>query len=56
MKEEKGITIITLAVTIIVLVILAGISINTAIGDNGIFTQAKKQRENKKILVILKLN
>ena len=46
MKEEKGITIITLAVTIIVLVILAGISINTAIGDNGIFTQAKKQREN----------
>ena len=35
-KEIKGITLITLAVTIVVLLILAGISINTVIGDNGI--------------------
>lgn len=46
MEEEKGITIITLAVTIIILIVLAGISINMAIGENGIFTQAEKQRKN----------
>lgn len=39
-KGEKGITLIALAITIIVLLILAGISI-TALGDNGIMGQAK---------------
>ena len=40
-KEIKGITLITLAVTIVVLLILAGISINTVVGDNGIIKQKK---------------
>ena len=40
-KEIKGITLITLAVTIVVLLILAGISINTVIGDNGIIKKHK---------------
>ena len=35
-KETRGITLITLAVTIVVLLILAGVSINTVVGDNGI--------------------
>ena len=46
MKRENGITMITLAVTIIVLIILAGVSISTLVGDNGIITKAKQAREN----------
>ena len=40
-NKEKGITMITLAVTIIVLIILAGVSINMLVGDNGIITKAQ---------------
>ena len=48
-KEIKGITLITLAVTIVVLLILAGISINTVIGDNGIIKKGTKFcRTNKR--------
>ncbi len=45
-KEEKGITLIALVVTIVVLLILAGISINAIIGDNGIVGKAK-EAQNK---------
>ena len=44
-KEIKGITLITLAVTIVVLLILVGISINTVIGDNGIIKKAQSSAE-----------
>ena len=44
-KEIKGITLITLAVTIVVLLILAGISINTVVGDNGIIKKAQNSAE-----------
>ena len=40
-KREKGITLIALVITIIVLLILAGVSISMLTGDNGILTQAK---------------
>ena len=40
--SEKGITLIALVVTIVVLLILAGVSINLVIGDNGIITKAKQ--------------
>ena len=39
-RREKGITLIALVITIIVLIILAGVSIATLTGDNGILTQA----------------
>ena len=41
LKNKRGITLIALVITIIVLIILAGISINLLIGDNGIITRAK---------------
>lgn len=41
-KYEKGITLVALVVTIVVLLILAGVSISTVIGDNGIITKAKE--------------
>ena len=44
-KEIKGITLISLAVTIVVLLILAGISINTVVGDNGIIKKAQSSAE-----------
>lgn len=39
--KEKGITLIALIITIIVLLILAGVSLNMIMGDNGILKQAK---------------
>lgn len=39
-KENRGITLIALVITIIVLLILAGISIATLTGENGILTKA----------------
>ena len=41
MKNQKGITLIALVVTIVVLLILAGTSIAMLTGENGIITQAK---------------
>ena len=45
-KEDMGITLIALVITIIVLLILAGISIAMLTGNNGILTQAKLAKEN----------
>ena len=42
MKNNKGITLVALVVTIVVLLILAGVSINLVLGDNGIITKAKE--------------
>ena len=50
LKERKGITLIALVITIIVLLILAGVSIAMLTGQNGILTQAqnaKTTNENK---------
>ena len=40
-KQVKGITLIALVVTIIVLLILAGISINFVFGENGLIGRAQ---------------
>lgn len=45
MKENKGITLIGLVVTIIVLLILAGISILMLAGNNGILTKTAEAKE-----------
>ena len=45
MKKEKGITLVALAVTIIILIILAGVSINMLVGDNGIIKKAQQAKE-----------
>jgi len=42
MKNNKGITLIALVITIIVLLILAGVSIAMLTGDNGILTKASQ--------------
>ena len=44
-KRNKGITLIALVVTIIVLLILAGVSINMLTGQNGILNRASEAKE-----------
>lgn len=41
-KKERGITLVALVVTIVVLLILAGVSISMVLGNNGIVTKAKE--------------
>ena len=48
-REQTGITLIALVITIIVLLILAGVSIATLTGDNGILKQANQAKENNKV-------
>lgn len=43
-RQNKGITLIALVVTIVVLIILAGVSINLVIGSNGIMSKAKQSK------------
>lgn len=43
-KNSNGITLITLIITIILLLILAGIVINLSIGQNGIFNRTKQAK------------
>ena len=49
MREKSGITLITLAVTIIILLILAGITIATITSDNGIIKNANDAKEQTEI-------
>ncbi|MCI8352739.1 MAG: hypothetical protein HFJ58_03945 [Clostridia bacterium] len=44
-KKQNGITLIALIITIIILLILAGVTINVLIGENGLFNTAQKAGE-----------
>lgn len=47
-KKNKGITLIALAITIIVLLILAGVTMATLTGDNGLLTKAGEAKQVNK--------
>ena len=49
MKDNKGITLLALAVTIVVLLILTSIGIKLALGNNGIIGEAKNAKEQAEI-------
>ena len=49
MKKERAITLIALVITVIVLLILAGVAIATLTGDNGIITKATTAKEKTNI-------
>ena len=58
MKKQNGITLIALVITIIVLLILAGVSIATLTGENGILSKAetaKMETDEGKIIEEIKL-
>ena len=46
---DEGITLIALVVTIVVLLILAGITISLVFGSNGVIKKAQEANENTKI-------
>ena len=48
-KSTKGITLIALVVTIIILLLLAGVSIAMLTGNNGILTQGQRAKEETRI-------
>ena len=47
-KKENGITLIALVISIIVMLILAGVSLNATVGENGIITRAQEAAEASK--------
>ena len=52
LKADKGITLVALIITIIVLLILAGVSISMVLTDNGLINKAQKSvdtYENKAV-------
>lgn len=49
MKRQTGITLIALVVTIIVLIILAGVTIILVVGNNGIFSKANEAKMKMEI-------
>ena len=49
LKSKKGITLIALVVTIIILIILAGVSINLVLGDKGIITKTRFAKEQTEL-------
>ena len=48
-NTEKGITLIALVITIVVLLIMAGFSVSVMIGDNSVIDQAKNSKEEMEI-------
>lgn len=55
-KNMKGITLISLVITIIVLLILAGVTIVTLTGDNGLLTKAGEAKQaNEEVTALEKI-
>lgn len=52
-KNNGGITLIALVVTIIILIILAGVSLNIILGDNGLINKAKGAKEKQEVATVL---
>ncbi len=48
-KGNKGITLVAVIITIIILMILAGISLNLTLGQNGLFQMALRAKENMEL-------
>ena len=44
-RETKGITLVALVITIIIIIILSTVAINMAFGENGLITQAQKAKD-----------
>ena len=51
-RNQKGITLVALVVTIIVIIILSGISINLLLGENGLIIKAQDAKKQQKIAEI----
>ena len=45
-RRQEGITLVALVITVIVLIILAGVTLSTLVGDNGIISKAQEGKQN----------
>ena len=50
--KTRGVTLISLVITVIILLILAGVTLTLTLGDNGIITQAQNAKEAQEIAAI----
>ncbi|MFR7874775.1 MAG: hypothetical protein ACLU33_06080, partial [Christensenellales bacterium] len=48
-ENKKGITLVALVVTVVVLLILAGVSLNLLIGNNGIITRTQISKVSQEL-------
>lgn len=48
-RKQEGVTLIALVITIIILIILAGVAINALVGENGMIMQAQRAKEETEI-------
>ena len=46
-KEMRGITLIALVITIVIIMILAGVTISLVVGNNNLFDKAKSTQKYK---------
>lgn len=53
MRKNGGITLVALVITIIILIILAGVSINILLGENGMIAKAKQAQKAQNVARIL---
>ena len=53
LKRQKGITLVALVITIVILIILATVSINAIFGENGLVTKAQEAKEMQEVASIL---
>ncbi|MBE5819346.1 MAG: type II secretion system protein [Clostridiales bacterium] len=49
MKQQKGITLVALIITIIVMLILVAVTISIALGQNGLVNNAKDAAQNTQL-------
>ena len=49
MREQKGITLVALIITIIVMLILVAVTISIALGQNGLVNNAKDAAQNTQL-------
>ena len=49
MKNQKGITLVALIITIIVMLILAGVIITAAVADGGVISRAQGAKQEQKV-------
>ena len=59
MKRTKGITLLALVITIVIMLLLAGVALQMAMGENGLIlksSQAKREQAKAELLEIVKLN
>ncbi len=45
-QKDEGITLVALVITVIVLIILSGVTLSTLVGDSGIITKAQEAKQN----------